>query len=353
MPIASVLPTALTPRLYRRPALILIALLTAACGPADPMEDYADRVARVLDQPVTPAAPSLPRYPRPRDRHLPVPPERTGWIGYFQLKRCGLLGLIGQRNSILGRVAPPARRLDYERTLLAGLRACRPDTREAAADPEFAARLDELIATKQAQLPNVIWNATLGADAVADAFSLAAGRLPVTTDVMPGESLAALAKLTRAARTPQPPETLEPAYRVLETRHYGGRLLQSVAAVTATLDAVTTAIEQRQDRRPLCFRGQANRQARIAETVLREFYIAGLQPHMAALSDAGRLWHEALDALFASQSVTVPEAITRYRDRALGESSRVWRHYRRASREHGQAWTELLDSCGLAPERGF
>ncbi|MEQ9133034.1 MAG: DUF3080 family protein [Salinisphaeraceae bacterium] len=353
MPIASVLPTALTPRLYRWPALILTALLTIACGPADPLEDYADRVARVLDQPVEPAAPSLPRYPRPRDRHLPVSPERTGWIGYFQLKRCGLLGLIGQRNSILGRVAPPARRLDYERTMLAGLRACRPDTREAAADPEFAARLDELIATKQAQLPNVIWNATLGADAVADAFSLAAGRLPVTTDVMPGESAEALATLTRAARAPQPPETLEPAYRVLETRHYGGRLLQSVATVTATLDAVTTAIEQRQNRRPLCFRGQANRQARIAETVLRKFYIAGLQPHMAAISDAGRLWHEALDALFASQSVTVPEAITRYRGRTLGESSRIWRHYRRASREHGQAWTELLDSCGLAPERGF
>ncbi|MDT0634735.1 DUF3080 family protein [Spectribacter hydrogenooxidans] len=341
--------------MYRWPALIPVALLMAACGPADPLEDYASRVARVLDQPVEPATPAPPRYPRARDRQLPVPPERTGWIGYFQLKRCGLLHLIGQRNSILGRVAPPARRLDYERKLLAGLRACRPSTPAGAQDddPAFAARLAELVASKQAQLPKVIWNATLGSDAMADAFSLAAGRLPMDTDVMPGESLGALATLTRAARGPQPPTVTEPAYRVLETRHYGGRLLQSVTAVTATLDAVTGAIEQRLARRPLCFRGRANRQARIAETVLREFYIAALQPHMAALSDAGRLWHEALAELFDAQSVTMPAAITRYRNQALGESSRVWRDYRRASREHGEAWTELLDSCGLAPARGF
>lgn len=336
--------------MYRWPALIPIALLMAACGPADPLEDYASRVARVLDQPVEPATPEPPRYPRARDRQLSVPPERTGWIGYFQLKRCGLLNLIGQRNSILGRVAPPARRLDYERKL----RACQPSTPAGDdGDPAFAARLAELVASKQAQLPKVVWNATLGSDAMADAFSLAAGRLPIDTEVMPGESLDALATLTRAARGPQPPGVTEPAYRVLETRHYGGRLLQSVTAVTATLDVVTGSIEQRLARRPLCFGDRANRRARIAETVLREFYIAGLQPHMAALSDAGRLWHEALAELFDAQSVTMPAAITRYRNQALGESSRVWRDYRHASREHGEAWTELLESCDLAPERGF
>mgnify|MGYP001966890636 CR=1 FL=1 len=349
-------------------ALVTAALVTAIIGgctgtdsPQARFDDYLTRLARTLDRDPEPAT-QLPRrlYPARRDLRQPIDTPRTGWIGFFQLHRCGLVNLVSERNSILGRVAPPQARLAYEAQLLAGLTHCRAgfdrDTLAAADDDErdFVAHLDELIALKHQARGAMLWNQTFASAPMAHLFSVAGGDAGLAPSLAGRAPRAALAQLTSAARRlradkPVNETALAEAYETLDASEYGGGLQIAAIESTAALERASQLIRTRLAARPLCFNNKPNRRARVLRTILLEIYGTGVQSYLADLVRAGRLWRAAVDELIAVQGVTPDSAFMRYRDHTLRANGGVWADLDAAIQRHTQDWQQAMRQCNLMP----
>ena len=139
---------------------LLAALSGCDSGAEALLDDYATRVSRVLDAERPPLrALDLPAYPRPRALIQTPPDIRLDLLDAWALRGCEVFVLIGERNSILGRVADPIIRLDYERRLLDLLPACLNSDIEL--DDDLRASLEDALAQKRATFNERLWNATL------------------------------------------------------------------------------------------------------------------------------------------------------------------------------------------------
>ena len=338
-----------------------IAGCSAADSPSARFDDYLTRLARTLGQDLTPATPDARRhYPARRRLLRPVETPRTGWIGFFRLHRCGLVNLVSERNSILGRVAPPQARLAYEAQLLAGLTHCRAgfdrDTLAAADDDErdFVAHLDKLITLKHQARGAMIWNQTFASAPMAHLFSVAggdAGLAPSLAGRAPRAALAQLATAARRLREDKPVDEarLADAYETLDASEYGGSLQIAALEASAELERASQLIRARLAARPLCFNNKPNRRARVLRTILLKIYGTGVQSYLADLVRAGRLWRAAVDELIEAQGVAPGAAFTRYRQHTLSADHGVWADLDAAIQRHTQDWQQAMRQCNLMP----
>ena len=347
-------------------ALVTAALVTAIIGgctgtdsPQARFDDYLTRLARTLDRDPEPAT-QLPRrlYPARRDLRQPVDTPRTGWIGFFQLHRCGLVNLVSERNSILGRVAPPQARLAYESHLMVGLTRCRAgfdDTTVADGDDrDFIARLDELIALKRQARGALLWNQTIASAPMAHLFSVAGGNAGLEPSLAGRAPRRALARLTAAvadirAQRAVDEASLADAYEILDASEYGGALQVAALEATAALERATALIEARLASRPLCFNAQPNRRARVLHTILVDIYGPQVQSYLADLVRAGRLWRTSIEALIDAQSIDPPSEFDRYRQATLVDNRGIWRHLDHAIERHTEHWQDAMRQCNLMP----
>ena len=318
----------------------------AACSPADPavalLEDYRGRVLRTLEGAPGPAPQAAPvPWPRTRARRLEVPAQRADLVEFLRLQDCGLGALVGNRASSLGRVMRPPERLRYEYAFLEEGARCRqrldPDE-----DDEARAFLDETLAAKRAALGAVVWNATLGSDALATHHALdLAGLDPAAvrgagataTNAVHGLADRALGRVDAQAGDWSAP------WQVLEGSRFGGRLRRSLEVLAVQLDAVADALAAGAP----CPLGRPTERGRILENVFRRFYVAGVQPYLAAVDREATAWTDALDRLAAAQRVPVPEAL------APDPARRSLERMRRARDRHTEAWQAVLGDCGLGP----
>ncbi|MES1923884.1 hypothetical protein T31B1_01135 [Salinisphaera sp. T31B1] len=337
--------------------MCVIGGCTGQDSPETRFDDYLARLARTLDTPrPSPSAPVARAYPDKRRLQRPVETPRTGWIGLFELHRCGLVNLVSERNSILGRVAPAHQRLAYESQLLAGLTRCRKElsAEAATADPDFVDRLDTLIARKRDAVPRIFWNRTLGGDAVIHVFSLA-GRPPGLTPTASGratrQAIGALASagdaLARGDRLDA--DTLAGFYRTLEASTYGGQLQIAAIRAIQSLDSATAMLTERMARRPICFNQRPNRRGRTLQTILLEVYGPEVQSYLADLVRAGHQWRAAVDRLVDAQRTPVPASFRTYWQATLATDSGLWPRLNTAIEDHTRQWQTLLGDCGLMP----
>ena len=167
------------------PAILALAVLgvSTGCfpGPTGWLDDYLSRVERVtgIANPSQELRPDPLLYPDRRARVADLAAlseNRMGLVRSLTLRRCGLQDLVGERNSTLGKVMPPSRRLAYEVEFIRRVQACLP-TLEG--DPELLRLAEELQTArdaKKAALPALIWNATLGSEEVAAGFGAGEAR---------------------------------------------------------------------------------------------------------------------------------------------------------------------------------
>ncbi|MES1929459.1 hypothetical protein SADO_09382 [Salinisphaera dokdonensis CL-ES53] len=335
--------------------LIFIGGCSAADSPGARFDDYLDRLARTLDReiPVQPA-PTRTGYPPRRALLQPIDTPRTGWIGFFQLNRCGLMNLVSERNSILGRVAPPQALLAYESQVLEGLVDCRAEQAEDADDAEFLARLVTLIARKQANRAPTIWNETWASEAMAHLFSVAGGDAGLQPSLAGRGSRQALARLAERIAAFNTGETiardeLATIYETLDATEYGGALQIAALEAAAALEQATALLNARLADRPLCFNQRPNRRARVLRTILLDIYGQGVQPYLADLVRAGRLWRDATGRLIEVQSTLLPTAFETYRRETLSSDHGVWERLSKAIETHTERWQDALGQCDLMP----
>lgn len=335
-----------------------LLLLLAGCDPFSKprtmMDEYVERVGQVLDiEPELSGTAPVQQIPRRRDRMLPLPDLELGMLDFLSLYGCELQYVVGEKNSVMGRVMQPLNRLRYEVNFIRTAGDCI----ETINNDELKETLEQAIASKRATLPVAIWNATWGVEEAESLFTLAKGAFPV-------EPEASLSDLSREARqlnkavAALKEDNLEvdlgfwgQVHQRWQAEHRGGQLLTSASLVATRLDDATHVIQKRLAGRPLCLNGKPNNQSDIVQSMFYSVYIGKVQPYLASLRRARADLIEPLSELAAMQASVMPEPFRQWYQWALaidGEKS-AWVKLDAAISDHTRSWQLLLEQCGLRP----
>lgn len=326
--------------------------MCVACGQSRPesrLSDYLQRLSRVLEMDVPSGTDDvLAKMPAPRELQLQLAQPKIDLLEFLRLADCHLQRLVAAHNSSLGKLAQPSQRLLYELEFLQHGAPCAA-LLQAKGRADLAQKLNEVLREKRAQLPAVIWQATLGANELRAFWQVpnALGDYPVATaSEVPG----AMARLLRRAERWLAGDwqvngiALERDLQLLKTGD-GGALLRAWHLVAQGLGRGTVLLQNRLAERPLCFNGQPNRRARILFNVVQQKFIVELQPWAV---DLNRRRYELLPAITQLEQTLAS---------AEPASYRRWRQQRderfnaafAAPRQHVAALQPLLEQCGLAP----
>ncbi|WP_043769945.1 DUF3080 family protein [Algiphilus aromaticivorans] len=336
---------------------LLASLLLAGCA-RDPVASiYADYLARLervtgVEAPAEALATDTLRYPRGRERQLPVPEVSGSVLEIFRLSRCDIGQLLAQRNSILGRHADAAAHLAIDGRITQRLKQCREALNHSdKEDARLLARIDELLEEKSVAMRARAWNAGLGSQAMADWWSPSADALVPSEAGMPGDALEQLVLAVQAAlegKREQADKAFSQAYRQLERQRYGGAWLKAMQTSLAGLSAATTLLDTIDTTR-LCPQQRPTPKARVLQTILQQRYFGNIQPLLAKLDRAGEAMHEALKTLWPADAKP-PAAVATFRAQvwAVTEGG-LGNRLLHESRSHAAAWKRVLQACGLGP----
>lgn len=335
-----------------------LVLLLAGCNPFSDarsmMDQYVDRVGRVLDiEPELSDIPAAEQITRRRDRVLPMPDLEMGMLDFLSLYECKLQYVVGEKNSVMGKVMQPLNRLRYEVRFIRAAGDCL----QTIEDEELQDVLREAVTSKRESLPIAIWNATWGVKEVETLFTRAKGEYPVDA-VAPVADLArdarqlnkAVAEL-RQGKLDVELDFLGQVHQRWQAGYRAGQLINSARLVSARLTDATHLIQQRLDSHPLCLNGKPNNQSDIVKSMFFSIYIGKVQPYLADLRRARTDLIEPLSKLARVQADIMPERFQPWYQSALaleGHES-VWKSLDKAVTAHTKSWQMLLEQCGLRP----
>ena len=312
------------------------------------LEEYLARLARTLDT----AMPEVTRFaapvpPRTGEIRLDFPPSTIDSLDFLALTGCALQVTIGKRNSSLGRMAADSQRLLLELEYLRLAPECIAHQRRLGRE-ELASSLETAWRDKREQLPARIFNATLGGSEYRRFWrrSVSPGDYPAATGSQVITALEAINDLTQ--------QWLAGDYRADNLAFEillgevatgdGGALLEGLALQGAWLSAADGLLEERVARGPLCAPGIRHEAADILPTVVRRFFVGGVQPYAAAL---GRRRHELIPPMVELETLLEP---------VLPPAFRAWQQERNAALEQlAAAPRRQVDQLKtiLAPCGGF
>lgn len=337
------------------------ALVLAGCNPfseAEPMmSEYLDRLGRVLDTPVVEPT-SLPEatvMPRRRDRVLEMPELELGMLDFLSLYGCELQFIVGEKNSVMGRVMQPLNRLRYEVRFIQAAEACLPEIDD---DDELKGELADAIESKRESLPIAIWNATWATEELERLFTLSKGYYPVGEGQAPVSDLVNdLQQLERMVQSlgagdlDVSLDSLGGIQQRWQAEFRAGQLINSARLLTAYLNAGTEIIQARLDDRPLCLNSKPNNQSDIVQSFFFSVYIEKVQPYMSDVSRARDTLIAEFSELAAGQSSIMPASFEGWYERHLSQQAdaSLWRELDEALATHTRHWQQLLEQCGLRP----
>ncbi len=338
------------------------ALLLAGCDPfaqADTMMDeYVERVGRVLErsaelQPI----PSGELMPLRRERRLTAPALDMDMLDFLSLYGCELQYVVGERNSVMGRVMQPLNRLRYELRFIRAARDCLPEIDK----PELRGSIEQAIASKVEALPIAVWNATWGTEEIESLLTLAKGPLPTEPRAEPVAQLAGdirhFNELLAALLAGDHSLTLDgvgPIHQRWESQHLAGQLFTSAHLLTTRLSDATLLLQTRLNGRPLCLDRKPNNRSEQMEGVLYNVYSARVQPYLAQVRQVRDELIPPLARLAELQSDTMPANFRHwYLEHLVVDNPQgLWGRLDAAMQRHAEGWQRLLAQCGLSPGSG-
>ncbi|MCH8553158.1 MAG: DUF3080 domain-containing protein [Natronospirillum sp.] len=327
--------------------ILLLTLLLTACGQSAGglYDDYLSRLSNVLNEPVvkreTPAPQSAPRS---RDLQLDIPDVRVTPLSYWNLRHCELFRLISERNSILGRVAPPNTVWRYEARVLAAIEDCKahPDTGDSQQE-----QLEAWAEEKRAAWPGATWNGTVASPEVRQIWSASQSAWKPGHVPSQAEQYADLQTLTDWARqwpdADMPDDrTFSDVYQRLGRHSTGGQWRRSVQISLGGLTAANTMLQQAIAAQRLCPAGVATRSAEHAQNVLTLFFIGEVQPYLVQLNREGERLLEA----FSDLTEATGEEVADWQAFMAGLEAEL-DSLQQITRDHADYWQTLLAQCDL------
>ncbi len=331
----------------RRIICVLSLTLLCACQPKPPAEalldDYLSRLSRVLDVDRPPLAEqATPRMPPARELQVALEPLSINLLDFWGFRSCGLSEVLGERNSILGRVMVPSQHLHMDGRILQQLRHCMR-TLDDEERVELAAELEK---QKLRQWPGRYWNATAAAPELRAFWS------PSTTPLVPGEeasfqeaqtALAFLTKLPDRLENHQWPERseLESHYKALEQYSLGGKLLRSLTLGSQRIQSANEMLAVARERRTLCPGGLQKKELEYARTVMVKVFVGEVQPWLAAVNRRASSLTQSYRALLEQQAEELQPALHPFLEDVTTQHS----EFQDALRRHVDLWQGLFDEC--------
>ncbi|HAX10028.1 MULTISPECIES: DUF3080 domain-containing protein [Marinobacter] len=340
------------------PAVCALSLL--GCNPFSDAEsltdEYLERLARVLDTAPVPRAelPAASIPPRRRERILALPELDLGMLDFLSLYGCELQYVVGERNSVMGKVMQPINQLRYEIRFIRAAEACLPQVD----DEELTEALESAIESKRDSLPLAVWNATWGTEEVERQFTLSKGYYPVAEAGNPASDLVRdLQQLNRqveailADKLELSLENLGQVHQRWQADVLAGQTINSARLLISTLNAGTELLGTRLEGRPLCLNGQPNNQSEIVQNFFLSIYIGKIQPYMSDVSRARDSLIAGFAELARQQQAVMPESFTPWYQRHLAADTKnsLWQELDQAMMRHTRHWQDLLGQCGLRP----
>jgi hypothetical protein len=328
------------------PGILAAALAGALLACADSglearLADYAGRVRLAVGAPGEAAAPASTRLPRRRERALAVEDRRIGMLDFLALQGCALGELAGYRNSPLGRVMPPTRRLVYELEVLEAGETCLGES-----DGERGERLRSLLDAKRGDLPLHVWNALWSGPELEGFLSLRGEPGLGLPDEDAQASLGEIQRrLEREVIRSEDAVAIEAALGRLRDEPPLGASLHRMAAARHHLEEVAAWLE-------LEPAGPCRGRAVTLARAFREGYLP-LQPDLARLDQSVAETLPTLEAIHrrVAGRVTPPDPMAAYGRAWLGteQADGLRSGYRAAVLRHAAAWEPVLRACGVLP----
>lgn len=369
--------------------MIWIGLVGCSDTPQAMLDDYLDRVARALQvervsqltqAPIdeansrTSGVDVLAALPSRKAFAVPEPEQSIDLLEFLSLSSCELGRTLGERNSSLGKLAPPSQRLHLQRDILLAAPECISGLQET--DPTLAQRLTSMMTAKQDARMQYWWNGWFTSHEWQALLSLGAPLLPHSvsqSEVDPGASDAQLATLqafdyliAQGQRWAQ--GRLDYDSAEMEFHQQQWLASEAIGGWRATNDALrrmslmaTEQLHQRLGDRKLCPQGNKTPQAEIVQTVFHKFYAGQVQPYLSR----SERFADALEQRLASVSellvlvqadhpgVEKPDSdAAEHAWRTLRQQFSVERQaMQQAHLAHVGAWQQLLGQCGMMPSR--
>lgn len=331
-------------RMFHALGCCLPLLLVSACGQSGEalLDDYTGRVANVLDADPPPLSDrALPAYPRTRELRQTPPDIRINLLEAWSLRGCEVFVLLGERNSILGRVADPVIRLDYERRLLRLLPECLDS--EVDLDPELHDELERVLAAKREAFALFVWNATLASPDYSGYWTGGNTPFAAADDIDAagyGAAQGALADLVADPLDSNRERWLATLERVAEYP-MGGHSLQSMRLAMRYLEQSERMLERAARDARLCPMGPALPELGYARNVMTNVFISEVQPWLVTVDQRFLAGHDALVAM-----TEVLPVDNRAMDAYVRELTDWHQAYRAAIRRQVEAWQRLFEACG-------
>lgn len=281
---------------------------------------------------------------------IPLPPLRTrqlalsqfdvGLLDFLSLQSCDVGSLAGQRNSILGKVMPTSQRLVYELDMIRAIREC------SIEDEALRDTLSNVADVKTKELPRAFSNALWAGDETQAFFSLAKGYIPVSPESSRYQQLViALQDLTSIAEhLDSIPEVsskqIERDMQAIFESEYLGKLLFSLGHISRYLTTVSEHVVELSRDESVC-----GAPLRFLKKQFEAHYIDQLQPYMARINRVAYQVLPLMSQLVAVSDQMEPSWRTFTNQFSMQHSDSLWQQYLQASRDHGQAWSNLFAKC--------
>lgn len=331
-------------RMFQYATSLMMAILLLGCTQSGDalLDDYRKRMENVLlgkvsDRGTLP----LPVYPRAREVRIEVEDIRLDVLDAWALRRCELFALISERNSILGRVAQPDVRLDYEQRLLLAIPEC------LAQDIELSEALQEeltrVLSLKISQLPMRIWNATLAHPDVQSYWNGGNSPFRKEDDVdFEGyrdaqNRMAYLATYPELARSGDWVSVLEP----IAQYPMGGHSLHSMRSAILGLEQTEALLREAAESRRLCPLGNPRRELSFARNVMVQTFIGEVQPWLVRVDQRFLAGYEPLRDIHDQLGIE-----NQRMEAYLNELGSLHQRYRQQIRTQVEAWQALFEACG-------
>ncbi|MBQ1782539.1 MAG: DUF3080 family protein [Gammaproteobacteria bacterium] len=312
-------------------SLWLLLLLLGGCS-VDPQQqlysDYRHRLLSLLKV----ASPPLDASALAKPKQQPAPAALSIRLSQaWHYRHCGLLTIVGERNSSLGKVMVLSQRAAYERRLLATLSHCR--TRYPASSSENQ-QLTAWYHHKQHDWPQLLL--ALATDNEMRSLWHDDG-LPRRGDSEVLALLQVLAELRQVTAAQSEPLLLELEQQMAANRsnRYLGQLWRdanlALSAITDLNQRLAPAMSH-----VVCVGGRPSAHARQLRQFLDRYFGGRVQPELNRLLTELDRTEQALAAASISP---------------LLEQPKPSRQLRNALQQHVRLWQQLLERCQLSPSR--
>jgi len=347
------------PEIRKLTAFLLCIGLTGCAQDSDVpdmMDAYVAQLAEALElSPELSEVSPVSQIPRRRERVLDMPDLDMGMLDFLSLYGCELQYVVGERNSIMGKVMQPLNRLRYETRFVRAAEDCLPETEREGVKEQ----LEEAIESKAETLPLAVWNATWGVEEVERLFTRSQGYYPRASDDTPVAELASdIERLNRTVASlldGNSAESLDYIGEVHQRWHAeyrAGQLMNSVKLLTTRLEDGSALLSERIDNTPLCPEGESDTAPAGLRSAYEEGYGGPVKSYLEGIAQARGALAEPLDQLATLQTDTMPDAFRDwYREYLDTDSTRsLWGQLDQAVETHARRWQQILDQCGQSPE---